>query len=309
MPSVISTTETCQNNLQLFATTLADLEQISFLRKQFKKSPLSSFICIEVPLYVPMIKLSCSHEKTQAIICDESMWQSIAKSVDSRFLGLLYPFGGANVHFGILYFDRADNIDILTHEILHLLGFIDEYPLPESHSLCQKSLQEMFSHNIVVLDKLYKGNKKEIRTKILQQIPWAKKIKSSTPILSKVALLPDINSENIDNASIWQLGTPKLFEDDIGVFNADSCESQSFRAFKPVFKRTQLLYYETPLPSEYLAFLSNKPQQFLMPSFHYNIAMALFRNDNMAEGKKWLLKAVNFESNENRRMKVLRAQF
>lgn len=307
--NIISTEETCQNRLQLFATTLADLEQISLLKEQFKQSPLSQFICLEVPQYVPMTNLDCSHEPSSAIKCDESMWHSIAKEVDSRYIGLLYPFGGANVHLGILYFDRDDTIDILNHEILHLLGFIDEYPLPKGHAVCRESQQGMFSHNIAVLEKSYKGNKKEVRTKVLQQIPWAKNIKPSTPILSKTSLLANKDLINISQSDTWQLGTPQLFEHEVGIFDADSCEGHSIRSFKPLFKRTQLLYYEAPLPKEYLIFLTEKPNQFLMPSFHYNIAMALFRQGKMKQGKKWLLTAVNIENKESRKLKVYHAKF
>jgi len=309
VPNTTSSKETCQNNLQLFATTLADLERIDLLKKQFKQSPLKQFICIELPRYIPMNKLSCSHDKSSAIQCAEDVWSSIANDVDSRYLGLLYPYGGANVHLGILYFDREDTVDILSHEILHLFGFIDEYPLPKGHAVCRGSQQEMFSHNIAVLKKSYTGNKSEVRTKVLKKIPWAKNIKSSTPILSKFSLVSNQAQANISQTDIWQLGTPELFEHEIGLFNADSCEGPSFRAFKPLSKRTHLLYYEIPLPREYLIFLIQKSEQFLMPSFHYNIAMALFRQGDIIEGKKWLLKAVDFEHKESRKLKVLHAEF
>lgn len=304
---VRSPNETCPMSLQLFATTLVDLEQITTLKKQFKQLPLSQFICIKTAKYVAMTELSCTHLKTNAIQCDESVWHSIAKDVDSRYIGLLHPSGGANVHLGILYFDRQDSIEVLSHEISHLLGFIDEYALPKNHAVCKARQVEMFSHNIVVLDKLYTGSQREVRTKVLNQIPWAKNIKASTPILSKAAQVT--NKTNIKQLGRWRLGTPKLFQDEVGLFTAESCEGDRFRSFKPLSKRTQLLYYETLFPTEYFAFLAQRTDKFLMPSFHYNLAMALIREGNIKSGKKWLIQSANNEDNKNRKLKILQGKF
>ena len=309
---VKASNELCPMSLQLFATTLADLDKITFLNKQFKQLPLSQFICIKTARYVPLKNLSCTHTESNAIQCDESVWHSIANDIDSRYIGLLHPRGGANVHLGILYFDRQDSIDILSHEILHLLGFIDEYALPKNHIVCQKGQTKMFSHNIVVINNFYTGSRNEVRTKVLEQIPWAKNIKPSTPILSRVSKTSQVSNKikvNIKSLGRWQLGTPKLYEEEIGLFNAESCEGDRFRSFKPLSKRTQLLYYETLFPKEYFAFLAQRTDQFLMPSFHYNLAMALIRQGNIKNGKTWLMQSANNEVTKHRKLKILQGKF
>ena len=305
----MSSSQSCSNSLQFFATTLADLEKITRLKQQYAQLPINRYICLASPRYIPVSKLNCSHNSKSAIRCDESVWRLYAKDINSRYLALMHPFGGANVHLGMLYIDRKDDLNILAHEISHLLGFIDEYPLPKKHATCQKEQASLLSHNIAVLKKVYQGDRAEIRSKILAQIPWGSDIKPSTPILTKTNDINNQNKKDDVSESLWLLGTPNNFEKYLGVFSASTCDNGEIAAFKPLKQRTQLLYYEVDFPKEYLNFLSQKPDAFLMPSFHYNLAMALIRKDQLLEGKYWLLKAAELENNNARKAKVLRGQF
>ena len=247
----------------------------------------------------------CKTESDKAIQCDEANWHSIANSVESRYLGLMLEQGGANVHLGMMYFDSQDNIDVFSHEISHLLGFVDEYPLAKYHQKCQQPQLQPFSHNIVVLKSVHHGARKKVRKKILKTIPWAKHISEKTPILQRV----------LGKELTWQLGTPENQKGQTGVFVAESCDNSvaanklNFRAYKPLTKRTQLRYFSSYFPDEYLAMLGEPSDVFLMPSFHYNIALAFYQQGNISEAKRWLEQAVLWEESPERIEKVRRGAF
>lgn len=260
----------CETSLQFYATNLHDLRYITGLIKQVKLRPLSKYICFTQVRYIPLPTLGCSHDKDEAITCNEAVWHSYKNQIDTRFIGVMVPNGGAKVHNGILYLDNKDTVAVFAHELAHLLGFIDEYSLPTNHSRCLKPQDKTFAHNIAVLPKVYHGDKQEIRNKVLMQLPWRAFIKSETPILTKQ-----------DNA--WLLGTPKVFQGEVGVFESDTCQKASsdltnnIQAYKPLTKRTSLNYFELKFPALYQRLLEKETRKFLMPSFHRNIEKALNR--------------------------------
>jgi len=232
--------------------------------------------------------------------------------------------GGANVHLGMLYFDADDDVDVFSHEVSHLLGFVDEYPIAKNHNKCQRAQQRAFSHNIVVLNDYYHGEPQVIREKILADVPWASLIKGSTPILQAVDNIssspslskarPSKKTEGKDN---WRLGTPIEYKEQVGLHISESCDNTIFTsdipsrysAYKPLHRRTQLRYYASDFPKEYLSVLAERPLEFIMPSFHYNIALALFQQDNIEEGKRLLHQALLWEDDPRRRALVLNGQF
>lgn len=303
----------CLTSLQLFATNLSHLTQLEQLIKSFKaQQPLAHYICLPTPKYISIKQLDCSAKKHQAIFCDEARWQSVAKEVNSRHIGLMLNEGGANVHLGILYFDSQDGIDVFSHEVSHLLGFVDEYPLIKGHDKCQGIQVKPFSYNIAVLKKYYQGDKQKLRSMILKNIPWANSIKAETPILQLV-------HGRLNKQKIWRLGTPLNEQDNVGVYVSESChnaskpssssQGASYSAFKPLNRRTQLRYFANDFPSEYLTLIEDKPSAYLMPSFHYNIALALYQQGKVTQAKYWLNKAGQWESNQVRKAMILKGGF
>ncbi len=288
---------TCASSLQLFATRLKHLKQLEKLQLKFADKPLARFICLARPRYLPKIAVKCNDVSENAIQCNESDWQAVAGSVESRHIGLMVEKGGANVHLGIMYLDSQDSVDVFSHEISHLLGFVDEYPLTKLHKKCQQPQLQPFSHNIVVLNKTYYGEQKKVRQQILKTIPWARHISEHTPILQK----------EIGKKQTWRLGTPKSNKDRVGIFIAESCDNadmenrRDFIAYKPVDKRTQLRYFTSDFPKEYLTLLNEQPSHFLMPSYHYNMALALFQQGTTSEAKYWLEQAALWEDEPKRR--------
>lgn len=299
-------TATCDHSIQLFATTFAHLTRLEKLITDFKSQALNDAICFNSVRYIPIDKLNCSQNPTQAIRCNELDWQTLANTITSRYVGLMLPQGGANVHLGILYFDAKDNIDVFAHEISHLLGFVDEYPLVADHVKCQNSQDQIFSYNVAVLKLRYQGDKKDIREQILKQVAWGNMIKDSTPILQKIT--------DPHGKQYWQVGTPEAFKDEVGVFKAKTCDkrddklTRNFNAFKPVSYGTKLQYDALIFPAFYLELL-NHSSTLVMPSFHYNIALAYFQEKNIEQAKYWLSQAAKWEADPQKRNIILQGDF
>jgi len=282
--------------------------QVERLVKRFKHQPLNDLVCFSPVRYISLSALSCSSALQGAILCDETKFHEIADSVTTRYIAIMLPKGGANVHFGMLYFDAQDNIDVVEHEISHLLGFVDEYPLAKGHVKCRASQQQVSAQNIAVLKNSYYGKRSSIRTKILKQLAWAEQIKKSTPILH-------LNKERSQKDQYWQLGTPEQFKQEVGLFRSLTCDNNSakqqstFNAFKPLSDRTKLQYDELNFPKEYIRLLLNNSQLFVMPSFHYNIALAYYQQNNIKQATVWLEQAASWESVDSRRKKILQGAF
>lgn len=286
----------CRVSISPFATNLNELDAMQALVKQFEQHALASFVCFSKVRYRAINTLKCEYQSGQAIQCRERHWAGQSKALNSRFIALMLPKGGANVHLGILYLDKHDTVQVFAHEIAHLLGFIDEYPLPAQHDKCANEQQEAFSHNIVVLNQLYQGQAAKIRQQLMLQIPWASQIADTTPIL-----------QGVEDG--WKLGTPVQYRQDVGVFSAETCDKTNQTAFKPLYGQTQLRYFEQPFPALYLSLLKKNPQQYLMPSFHYNIALELFLGGDVSQAKQWLNEAVKWEQGSARKQKIGQGDF
>ncbi len=308
----LETSSSCISSIQLFATNLAHLKHLDQIIKSFKaQQPIAQYICLPKPKYISTKLIDCSAKPQQAISCNEAHWLNVVGKVNSRHVGLMLAEGGANVHQGILYFDAKDDVNVFSHEVSHLLGFVDEYPLIKTHNKCQSAQQREFSHNIVVLNDYYHGAQQVIRKKVLKNIPWASHIKPTTPILQ---LLDNSSSTaGITTPPKWRLGTPVEYKDLVGLHMAESCENTalagevtSYSAYKPVSRRTQLRYYASHFPSEYLLMLAERPLAFLMPSFHYNIALALFQKGKVKEARLLLIQAHLWEKDPQRKAAILK---
>jgi len=302
----------CHNSIQLFATNLNHLKRLEGIVKDFEEQALNKAVCFSSVRYMPINALDCSNEQDEAIRCNELNWQPWASTINTRYAGIMLPKGGANVHLGMLYFDAQDSVDVVAHEVSHLLGFIDEYPLTAEHVSCRASQKVSFSQNISVLKKYYQGEKSVIRTKVLKQIAWAEYIKNTTPILQPVV--------SINGYHRWQLGTPIRYKNEVGLFNAQTCDNSIYSlkdklsAFKPVLKATKLQYSSLDFPELYSSFIEGNSMQYLMPSFHYNIALAYFQQSptkqkDITQANYWLEQSAKWERDKSRIKKVRQGEF
>ncbi|MFT5755867.1 MAG: ribulose bisphosphate carboxylase small subunit [Alteromonadaceae bacterium] len=290
---------TCIANVQMFATTLKNLQKVDKLINEFKDHPLNSYFCFNAVRYIPEHEVRCDYAKNTAIKCDESMWGNIKHSVKTRYLGLMLSAGGANVNAGIMYLDANDNVKVFAHELSHLLGFIDEYALAKNHQQCLKNQTELSSHNISVISTFYQGTKEQARTKLLKKLSWASVIKSTTPILTEtkngwLAGTPDDFESNnlLDNDRYFN---DELDKEIIGLYTSDTCNSHITTAFKPLKRFTQLTYFTSDFPQAYIRILNQDNKKYLMPSFHYNVAKSLLKNGQEKLAFIWLDKALSRE--------------
>lgn len=290
---LFTSTTICENSVQFIATNFKDLAKAEQHIQAFKKHVLSPYICFTPVIYQSQKKLNCRNDVNapeQAIRCDESIWDDESTPINTRYLAIMLPKGGANVHKGILYLDSEDSFDVFVHELTHLLGFFDEYPLPQKHSACLQNQTETWAYNIAVLPKVYQGDRAKVRQDVLALIPWSDHIKPETPILMPIETTTDSLIEtaiqNKDTKS-WGVGTPEEFSESVGIFLSDTCNMSEFTSFKPVSYPTMLTYNEVPFPLLYLELLQNKPNAYRMPSYHLNVAQALWLKGKEQEAKMW----------------------
>lgn len=257
-------TTKCLATIAPFATNLKNLSALEKLITSPKIALFQPYICFSPVKYISEVELDCYHDESEAIRCDESIWQHNEDLISqkSRFLAVLVDKGGANVNSGILYIDSHDNEEVFIHELAHLLGFIDEYPLPKNHIRCLNVQNSMFSHNISVLPRFYQGTKNTVRKEILKQLPWKKYILDSTLLINKTA-------------KGWELGTTGESENTVGVFIAETCNEKDFVAVKPLNQRTAMRYFEEDFPNFYMQLLADEPSSFLMSSYQHNVTTAL----------------------------------
>lgn len=266
--------ESCVASVQFFATNIDNLNYLERLIEQAVSHPISAHLCFEPIRYISLKELACTHTENKAISCDESIWEKYQNNIQARYVGVLVPKGGANVHNGIMYLDREDTIDVLTHELSHFAGFIDEYSLPENHSRCSNIQNKPFAHNTAVLRKNIDKNEYS-RIKLLAKIPWAHLIEETTPLFS----------EQKGKKGEWVIGTPITYKDKVGLFPSETCAKRTsmpgmnIQSFKPVYERTSLQYFELPFPKFYQKLLDNNASRYLMPSFHYNIQLSTLESN------------------------------
>lgn len=270
----------CNVSVQLFATNLNGLRHGTKLITQFQQHKLAPYICLLTPKYIPYELVNCQDNSHEKISCKANVWAN-RTDISSRYVGLIVEQGGANVDNGIMYIDQQDNVEVLAHELSHLIGFIDEYPLPSQHQKCQQNQQIPFSYNVVTLTESYFGERAEIRKQLLAKLPWASLIKDSTPILTK-------------QDQGWKLTTPVEYLNEIGIFLARSCDKNAnIQSYKPNYHRTQLEYFELDFPQSYIDIMALAPNQYLMPSYHFNVSRDLAQQGEYKQARE-ILRATLF---------------
>lgn len=243
----------CHRSIQFYATRLSDLEHITHLIERFNAYALAEHFCFAPVVYIPKQMLACYHQGAEAIQCHEQSWPSWVTNNKSQYLGIMLPEGGANVHRKIVYLDSNDDLEVFRHELSHLLGFVDEYPLRKGHLFCQAGSSES-SLNVVVKERLYYGDRTKLRQQIINDLPWGEWIDDKTPIFTE----QQEKQNNIHQQKAWLLGTPISHNKAVGVFPARTCLNNNVVAFKPTSKLTLLEYDDMPLPELYLKLISDE---------------------------------------------------
>lgn len=284
----IHSDEVCINSIQFYATNLADLQKAEHLIKHVAVHPLARNFCFFSPRYITLSDLSCTHQYTDVIQCNEDEWPEYIKNSKAKYLTILLPKGGANVHNGIMYLDSGDTVGVFAHELSHFLGFVDEYPLITGHNFCKAEYLNQ-APNIVVLPRYWLGEKATVRKKIVAQLPWKNLIKARTPILKKinlsalllkeqVRLIQWIKESEYTKYDLWELGTFENKTKLVGVYPSLTCENNRYsnsdniplQSFKPLSESTSLEYFELTFPQPYSKIIERNAVDFSMGGFNLN---------------------------------------
>lgn len=295
----------CQYPIQFFATSIAQLSAIEHKLKRIADDPFfSEQFCLLTPRFIAQQKLLCNHAKTDRISCDDKLWADVDIDKQVKYIGIVSAAGGANVNHGIVYVDQFDTQQVLEHELLHLIGFIDEYPLHRLNSVCTHTDTRAIGKNILLTKQTQFSSEQAARAQLLGLVPWAGQIKATTPLTHSSA-----NSKHVI------LGTPKEFSDEVGLFIADTCNKQQQVTFKPVAPATQLQYFEEPLPVQYRynqlmsATALKSLTAFNMPSYHYNVGLYYQDKQQQTIADEWFARAASHETSTIRKAIISKGDF
>lgn len=252
----------CERTIRFYASDYDHLINIdNKLKKIFKQPFFSSSFCLLPTLFIAEQYVLCEHESSERIQCNVevlnqgSILSQNAAHKESRregYRGFVTRQGNANVNNSNLFIDDNDSQQVIEHELLHLIGFIDEYPLPVNHNACLQNNTIAIAKNIIVDNSTVYINDKDARQQLKAIIPWFSLIKPSTPIVHKT-----------DKGYV--LGTPEHYKQDVGLFLTNTCQYQKQNAFKAVFQPTKLEYFEELIPNVYKSDVLKHYQQFNMP--------------------------------------------
>ena len=304
----------CSNSIQFLSATLAGLQHAEQLIEQFQSHPLAEQVCFETPRYLPPKYFDCQAKQGSAISCNLLALSEITPNIKSRYLAFVHSGGGANVHYGSLHLALDDNTQVFAHELSHLLGFGDEYQLRAGHKLCRpEHTQQSQVYNLVTwpVDELVVSSRaseltsanfsiaerRQQRIGILAKLPWGELIDDNTPIWQQIG-------------NRWYLGTPDTYRGKVGLFRSESCDANpDVQAFKPIYDFNQLRFFELDFPQAYLKIKALQPSKYLMPSFHYNLALESFWQNDIEQAKGWLGRAAQLELDDKRKAKVLAGDY
>lgn len=310
---VVHSKPQCLKSVSMVATNLDDLNKMASFKQRLSQHSFSSYFCIDNITYMPITSLDCKHVNQAVIDCNETPWHKETSRFPTDYLAIMLPQGGANVHYGILYLDSADSFDVFTHELSHLLGFVDEYQVANSHKVCQMP-HGAKGHNIALLPKripkLFQDSfgslaHRKVRESLLDILPWGSLIENEHNILvdkgdfwqvgsasSGVSLNEQRASAQLKHTSQANFSNEPLTKDkSLGLYIAETCSQGQYAAFKPMNKATSLRHTDVVFPKEYHDILALSPEQFLMPMYYFNIAASHYRINQDEQGDYWLARA------------------
>ena len=300
-PLALQTSFSCQNKIQFFATSIKALSQLDQHISSLAAEPFfGQQFCFSTPRFIAESELNCSHSNKQRIECDESIWQKQGLGADVKYLGVLVKSGGANVNHGILYVDQQDTQQVIEHELMHLLGFVDEYSLHANHDACSEPTSSPIANNVLLSHEAFYDNQQQARAVLLANLPWRGLIAKDTPLTAPV---------KINNTIKYKIGTPKSHQNKVGLFAAKTCNKQGVLTFKPLHSSTKLEYFEEDLPKEYQQLSLNADDNYNMPSYQYNIGLALILQKQQEQAQQWFVKSAQLETDQHRQKVISQGGF
>ena len=121
----------CALKLQPVLSTEQSATQWLHLLQQWQQDPqLSSLaICLNAPVFVDAAELACSDQQGERIACDSKVLRQALLQMSATQVLVLAGKGGASYNNGWLQLPENASFPLFRHELSHLFGFVDEYPL------------------------------------------------------------------------------------------------------------------------------------------------------------------------------------
>lgn len=247
----------CGIQLQPVATSLSSMRKIrGFISRYQDDKRLSGLsMCFNDPIWVEPDTLSCSANwrGSQRLGCNLNALDNVLEPNVFTHLLVVADRGKANVNQGVIYLDLADNYHVLVHELAHLVGFIDEYPLSSAlaEQVCYAGVD---APNLVIVEPT-----------------------------SDDQDLAEQNDEPLD-ISYWQ-----QFELPIRVSASRTCNNHALQAFKPSGRLTFMEYYDTEyIPPLYIAMWQSRidNREGVVPAY-LSIARGLEDSQLNEQSQRW----------------------
>ncbi|RVU37326.1 hypothetical protein EOE67_10590 [Rheinheimera riviphila] len=121
----------CALHLQPVLSTAQSALQWLQLSKQWQQDPQLSTLalCFKAPVFIDSQQLACSELRSERIQCDAAPLKELVLQSGATQLLVLAGQGGASYNNGWLQLPETASLPLFRHELSHLFGFIDEYPL------------------------------------------------------------------------------------------------------------------------------------------------------------------------------------
>lgn len=131
----------CAVTIQPVVSQLAGEQRWQLLLQQWQQHPelANLAVCFTELQRLESLELQCSEQSNQRIRCQTQPLQQLAASAEISQLLVIAGRGKASYNNGIIQLPDNASLALLQHEFFHLLGFIDEYPLPltTAEQVCQ----------------------------------------------------------------------------------------------------------------------------------------------------------------------------
>lgn len=121
----------CKLTIQPVASQQAGIDRWQYLKSAWADNAMLSQlpVCFNDLIKVTATELNCSEQAAQRINCNYGSLTSQVLAGQFSQLLIIAGQGLASYNNGIIQLPDTASLELLQHEFMHVLGFIDEYPL------------------------------------------------------------------------------------------------------------------------------------------------------------------------------------
>ena len=160
----------CRFAVRVLVAAPAMVRKAKSLFTQFNQSEMGKFGFCFLPIEIePRLLSLCDFNPAHRIDCDLAKLALLLRlnektqaAAYSHIL-LMLDKGEANTRGGLMFVDDSDDLAVLSHEVAHWLGMVDEYRIGDEQQgqLCSVGRPSWIGHNVFVANKRLPKNKAE----------------------------------------------------------------------------------------------------------------------------------------------------